>query len=309
MPCTWGGGAWRRGRPPRRRHHAGPGRHHGRGRRWGRASDRAATSSPRATSTRSGGVVRARGARHHDLGEPFARPARRGAWSALTLRSLDARGRRRRVHDVHAGVLLPPWSAATRPARPCSCGVTGRARRPCPVPVATGPGDAAARRRRGGARGGVAPSDRGCREGPRRRARRRGDQGLHVGRGACGARRGALRHRGELRRRAPGQGGALSEPSRATTRTPRRRARRRVGTTSERCSAGGCATLAPVVSWWQTLSRAVEGETIAAHAPGATVLVEVETTADPGPQRLSPRRRCRRSWRRCGSRASTCAVS
>jgi PLP dependent protein len=40
--------------------------------------------------------------------------------------------------------------------------------------------------------------------------------------------------------------------------------------------------LAPVVSCWQTLSRDVEGETIAAHAPGATVLVEVETTGAPG---------------------------
>jgi len=40
--------------------------------------------------------------------------------------------------------------------------------------------------------------------------------------------------------------------------------------------------IAPVVSVWQTLSRAVEGETVARHAPGATVLVEVETTAIPG---------------------------
>jgi len=40
--------------------------------------------------------------------------------------------------------------------------------------------------------------------------------------------------------------------------------------------------LAPVVSCWQTLSRASEGETIARHAPGATVLVEVETTGAPG---------------------------
>jgi hypothetical protein len=40
--------------------------------------------------------------------------------------------------------------------------------------------------------------------------------------------------------------------------------------------------LAPVVSVWQTLSRAVEGATIASHAPGAAVLVEVETTGAPG---------------------------
>jgi PLP dependent protein len=40
--------------------------------------------------------------------------------------------------------------------------------------------------------------------------------------------------------------------------------------------------LAPLVSWWQTVSRAVEGETIATHAPGAVVLVEVDTTGVPG---------------------------
>ncbi len=40
--------------------------------------------------------------------------------------------------------------------------------------------------------------------------------------------------------------------------------------------------LAPVVSWWQTVSRVVEGVSIATHAPGATVLVEVDTTGAPG---------------------------
>lgn len=40
--------------------------------------------------------------------------------------------------------------------------------------------------------------------------------------------------------------------------------------------------LAPVVSCWQTLSRAVEGETIATHAPGATVFVEIDATEVPG---------------------------
>jgi hypothetical protein len=40
--------------------------------------------------------------------------------------------------------------------------------------------------------------------------------------------------------------------------------------------------LAPVVSCWQTVSRAVEGETIALHAPGATVFVEVDATGIPG---------------------------
>ncbi len=40
--------------------------------------------------------------------------------------------------------------------------------------------------------------------------------------------------------------------------------------------------LAPVVSCWQTLSRGVEGETIATHAPGATVFVEIDATDVPG---------------------------
>ena len=40
--------------------------------------------------------------------------------------------------------------------------------------------------------------------------------------------------------------------------------------------------LAPVVSCWQTVCRVSEGETIAAHAPGARVFVEVDTTAAPG---------------------------
>ena len=40
--------------------------------------------------------------------------------------------------------------------------------------------------------------------------------------------------------------------------------------------------LAPVVGCWQTLARAVEGEAIAGRAPGARVLVEVETSGLPG---------------------------
>ena len=40
--------------------------------------------------------------------------------------------------------------------------------------------------------------------------------------------------------------------------------------------------LAPVVSCWQTVSRVAEGETIANHAPGATVFVEIDTTDVPG---------------------------
>ncbi len=42
------------------------------------------------------------------------------------------------------------------------------------------------------------------------------------------------------------------------------------------------AALAPVVSCWQTVARSVEGEAIARRRPGATVLVEVDTTAAPG---------------------------
>jgi uncharacterized pyridoxal phosphate-containing UPF0001 family protein len=46
--------------------------------------------------------------------------------------------------------------------------------------------------------------------------------------------------------------------------------------------------LAPVVSLWQTLSRASEGDTIASHAPGAAVLVEVDTTTVPGRNGCAP---------------------
>ena len=42
------------------------------------------------------------------------------------------------------------------------------------------------------------------------------------------------------------------------------------------------AHLAPVVSWWQSVARLEEGEAIARRAPGATVLVEVETTGAAG---------------------------
>ena len=40
--------------------------------------------------------------------------------------------------------------------------------------------------------------------------------------------------------------------------------------------------LAPVVSLWQTVARAEEGRAIAAHAPGATVLVQVDVSGAPG---------------------------
>lgn len=40
--------------------------------------------------------------------------------------------------------------------------------------------------------------------------------------------------------------------------------------------------LAPVVACWQAVAREVEGEAIARHRPGASVLVEVELTGNPG---------------------------
>jgi pyridoxal phosphate enzyme (YggS family) len=46
--------------------------------------------------------------------------------------------------------------------------------------------------------------------------------------------------------------------------------------------------LAPIVSWWETVSRASEGEAIAARAPGATVLVQVDTTRLPGRNGAAP---------------------
>jgi len=46
--------------------------------------------------------------------------------------------------------------------------------------------------------------------------------------------------------------------------------------------------LAPVVSWWETVSRPEEGEAIAARAPGATVLVEVNTTDMRGRNGVAP---------------------
>jgi uncharacterized pyridoxal phosphate-containing UPF0001 family protein len=42
------------------------------------------------------------------------------------------------------------------------------------------------------------------------------------------------------------------------------------------------ARLAPVVSWWQAVSRIEEGRAIARRAPGATVLVQVDLAGLPG---------------------------
>ncbi len=48
------------------------------------------------------------------------------------------------------------------------------------------------------------------------------------------------------------------------------------------------AGLAPVVSCWQSVARAVEGEAIARRRPGAAVLVEVDTTGVPGRNGCAP---------------------
>ena len=46
--------------------------------------------------------------------------------------------------------------------------------------------------------------------------------------------------------------------------------------------------LAPVVAWWETVARLVEGEAIASRAPGATVLVEVDVTGVAGRNGCAP---------------------
>jgi PLP dependent protein len=46
--------------------------------------------------------------------------------------------------------------------------------------------------------------------------------------------------------------------------------------------------LAGVVDCWQTLARAVEGEAIAQRAPGACVLVELDSTGDPARNGCAP---------------------
>ena len=48
------------------------------------------------------------------------------------------------------------------------------------------------------------------------------------------------------------------------------------------------ASLAPVVSCWQGVTRVVEAEAIARRRPGARVLVEVDTTGEPGRNGCAP---------------------
>ncbi len=46
--------------------------------------------------------------------------------------------------------------------------------------------------------------------------------------------------------------------------------------------------LAPLVDCWQSVARVVEGEEIARHRPGARVLVQVDTTGEPGRNGCAP---------------------
>jgi uncharacterized pyridoxal phosphate-containing UPF0001 family protein len=48
------------------------------------------------------------------------------------------------------------------------------------------------------------------------------------------------------------------------------------------------ARLAPVVSWWQAVSRIEEGRAIARRSPGSTVLVQVDLAGLPGRGGLAP---------------------
>ena len=55
------------------------------------------------------------------------------------------------------------------------------------------------------------------------------------------------------------------------------------------------ARLAPLVAWWQTVSRVEEGRAIAGRHPGATVLVQVDVAGLPGPRGM-PTRPGQRVW-------------
>ncbi len=48
------------------------------------------------------------------------------------------------------------------------------------------------------------------------------------------------------------------------------------------------ARLAPLVTWWQSVSRVAEGRAIARHRPGSTVLVQVDVAGLPGRGGCSP---------------------
>ena len=58
--------------------------------------------------------------------------------------------------------------------------------------------------------------------------------------------------------------------------------RRSSGTSSGPCSETRWRLLAPLVGLWQSVAREAEGVRIARFAPGAKVLVQVDTTGLPG---------------------------
>ncbi len=69
------------------------------------------------------------------------------------------------------------------------------------------------------------------------------------------------------------------------------------------------AQLAPIVGVWQSVAREAEGARIARFAPGARVLVQVDTTGLPGRNGCAPSaggRRWSRAWPTSGS---MCGVS
>ena len=68
------------------------------------------------------------------------------------------------------------------------------------------------------------------------------------------------------------------------------------------------AQLAPLVGLWQSVARVSEGERIARFAPGAHVLVQVETTGLGDATGARPRRRAG-WWPSCARPGSRCGVS
>ena len=66
--------------------------------------------------------------------------------------------------------------------------------------------------------------------------------------------------------------------------------------------------LAPLVGLWQSVAREAEGARIAHFAPGAAVLVQVDTTGLPGRNGCAPSE-WPSWWGGCASSGSTCGAS